>query len=124
MQVIHHLPELEELAMPTNTAIKLLELLIEPFGTFDKANAFWQTYPCVIIYSSSQDNLSTTLASLSDELLHLVELAETSPEFVEPLPKGYQVSLTIINDEGNGLYLTRATDKPFSVCLGEVISHE
>ena len=124
MQVIHHLPELEELAMPASTAIKLLELLIEPFGTFDKANAFWQAYPCVIVYSNSQDDLSAALGSLSDELLHLVELAETSPEFVEALPKGYQVSLTIINDEGNGLYLIRPTDKPFSVCLGGVISHE
>lgn len=123
MQVLHYLPELEGLALPASTAIKALEILIEPFGTFDKAQAFWQDYPCVIVCLNPQDRVSTALGALSDELLHLVELAESSPEFTEQLPKDYQVSLTIINDEGNGLYLIRPNDMSFSTCLGEVISH-
>mgnify|MGYP000742302275 CR=1 FL=1 len=36
-----------------------------------------------------------------------VDLAETEPEFIEFLSASYQLSLTIINDEGNGLYLVK-----------------
>ena len=40
---------------------------------------------------------------------------QTWPEFVELLPKGYQLSLTIINDEGSGVYLI----KPVGLNLSE-----
>tara|TARA_R110001592_G_C13033657_1_gene738638 strand:+ start:745 stop:1161 length:417 start_codon:yes stop_codon:yes gene_type:complete len=107
MQILHNIPEVKELSLPTVTAVNVLELLIEPFGTLDKAHQFWHEYPCILICISKRDTLSTEVDSLSDELQDLIGLAETEPEFVEFLSGGYQLSLTIINDEGNGLYLVK-----------------
>tara|TARA_R110001592_G_scaffold216230_2_gene469812 strand:- start:153 stop:539 length:387 start_codon:yes stop_codon:yes gene_type:complete len=107
MQILHNIPEIEGLALPVVVAVNVLEFLIEPFGTLDKARQFWQEYPCTLICISKQDTLSTMVDSLSDELQHLIGLAETEPEFIEFLSASYQLSLTIINDEGNGLYLVK-----------------
>jgi len=110
MQILHAIPEIEELALPLSTAVNVLELLVEPFGTLDKASQFWQDYPCTLVCINKHDTPSTALASLSDELSHAIELAENEPEFVEFISSGYQLSLTITNDAGNGLYLVKPTE--------------
>ncbi len=110
MQILNNVPEIEELSLPTVTAVNILELLIEPFGTLDKTRHFWQAYPCVLVCINHHETISTAVDSLSDELQHLIGLAETEPEFTEFLSGGYQLSLTIINDEGNGLYLVKPDD--------------
>ena len=109
MQILYVIPEIKELALPLCTAVNVMELLIEPFGTLEKARQFWQGYPCTLVCINKHDTQSTVLASLSDELLHAIELAENEPEFVEFISSGYQLSLTITNDEGNGLYLVKPT---------------
>jgi len=109
MQLLNNIPEIEELALPLCTAVNIVELLVEPFGTLDKARQFWQDYPCTLVCITKHDTPSTALSSLSDELLHAIEIAENEPEFVEFLSTGYQLSLTITNDVGNGLYLVKPT---------------
>jgi hypothetical protein len=110
MQILHAIPEIKELSLPPVTTVNVLELLIEPFGTLDKARQFWQEYPCVLVCINHHETISTVADSLSDELQHLIGLAETEPEFIEFLSGGYQLSLTIMNDEGNGLYLVKPDD--------------
>lgn len=107
MQILHFMPEIEDLALCQATAISIVEHLVEPFGTIQTAKDFWQEYPCVLVCLTEQDSAEALFNSLDDELLHLIKLANDTPEFTEPLPKGYELSLTIINDEGNGLYLVK-----------------
>ena len=109
MQILCAIPEVEELALPLCTAVNVLELLIEPFGTLDKAQQFWQEYPCTLVCMNKHDEVSTALSLVSDELLHVIEKAEREPEFIEFISDGYQLSLTITNDDGNGLYLIKPT---------------
>lgn len=115
MQVLHYLPTMEELALPLSTAIKVVEKLVEPFGNLIDAEAYWSEYPSPIFIITGQDKVTSAIASLDGFMQHFVELADNNPEFVELLPKGYQLSLTIINDEGNGLYLI----KPVGLNLSE-----
>jgi hypothetical protein len=110
MQILHFMPEIDDLALSKATTISILELLIQPFGTTQVTQDFWHNYPCILVCLTEKDVPKTALGSLDDNLLHLIELADNSPEFVELLPKGYQLSLAIISDEGNGIYLIKPRD--------------
>lgn len=115
MQVLHYLPTIEELALPLSTAVKVVENLVEPFGNLSNAEAYWSEYPSPIFIITGQDKVASAIASLDGFMQHFIELADANPEFIEPLPKGYQLSLTIINDEGSGVYLI----KPVGLNLSE-----
>jgi len=110
MQVLHYLPTVDELALPLSTATKVVENLVKPFGNLDDAKRYWHEYPCPLVCLNRQDKVVSAIASLDGFMKQFVELADSTPEFIEPLPHGYQLSLTIINDEGNGLYLIKPTD--------------
>lgn len=110
MQILHFIPDIDDLALSKASAISAVELLIQPFGTIQATQEFWNNHPCTLVCLTEKDVPQTALASLDDTLLHLIELANNSPEFVEPLPKGYQLSLAIISDEGNGIYLIKPRD--------------
>jgi len=107
MQILHHIPDIEEVALSTVTAINLLEWLIEPFGTIDSTKEFWQQYPSTIVIFNKNDEPKKVLAVLEGINRHFIEQAETSPEFIENLSCGYQLSLTITSDSGNGFYLVK-----------------
>lgn len=107
MQILHFMPDIDDLALSKASAISVIELLIQPFGTIQATQDFWHHYPCILVYLTEKDVPQTALASLDDTLLHLIELADNSPEFVELLPKDYQLSVAIISDEGNGIYLIK-----------------
>ena len=115
MQILHLMPEIETLALPTPTAISVVEYLVEPFGTIQNAKQFWCEYPCILICLTEEDSAETVLNSLNDELYHYLTIADDTPEFTEPLPKGYQLSLAITHDAGNGLYLV----KPSTLSLSQ-----
>jgi hypothetical protein len=110
MQILHFMPDIDDLALSKASAISVIELLIQPFGTIQATQEFWHNYPCILVCLTEKDEPETALSSLDDTLLHLVELAEHSFEFVEPLPKGYQLSLAIISAEGSGIYLIKPRD--------------
>lgn len=109
MQILCAIPEVKELALPAVTSINLLELLIEPFGTLDNANQFWQRYPSTILILNKNDEPEKALRVLEHGVRHFIEQAETEPEFIENLSCSYQLSLTITSDSGNGLYLIKPT---------------
>lgn len=112
MQIIHYLPTENQLILSPITAQSVVELLTVPFTSLDEAKEFWLEYPSTIVVLNSKDTPEIVLAMLDDLSRHFIEQAELTPEFVEALPEGYQLSLTITSDSGNGFYLIKPTDMP------------
>jgi hypothetical protein len=110
MQILDYLPTENQLILDNEAAQSMVDLLIEPFGTRDKAKEFWQEYPSTIVILNRNDNVESCLKQLSDVTRSFVETAESNPEFIEYLPDNYQLSLTITSDSGNGLYLIKPTN--------------
>jgi hypothetical protein len=120
MQVINYLPIAEQLALEHFTAQCVVDLLVEPFGTISDARDFWREYSSVIICFNRQDDLPAAMNVFDDATHDFIEKAEINPEFVENLADGYQLSLTITNDMGTGLYLI----KPKELIINNGESHE
>lgn len=107
MQILHHLPSENQLILDNHVAQSVVEHLIRPFNSRDDAKAFWDEYPSTIVVLNGNDDAEKALDCLDDITRHFVEQAEITPEFIEVLPNNYQLSLTIISDSGNGLYLIK-----------------
>lgn len=120
MQVINYLPIAEQLALGRFTAQCAVDLLVQPFGMITDARDFWREYSSVIICFNRQDDLTAAMNALDDTTRHFIEQAELNPEFVENLADGYQLSLTITNDMGAGLYLI----KPKELIISNGEAHE
>ena len=120
MQVINYLPSANQLTLAHYTAQCAVDLLVVPFGTINDARDFWREYPSVIICFNRQDDLAAAMNVLDDVTRHFIEQAELNPEFVENLADGYQLSLTITNDMGTGLYLI----KPKKLIINQGDTHE
>lgn len=120
MQVINYLPSANQLALAHFTAQCAVDLLVEPFGTISDAQDFWREYSSVVICFNRQDDLVAAMNALDDVTRHFIEQAELNPEFVESLADGYQLSLTITNDMGTGLYLI----KPKELSINQGNTHE
>ena len=128
MQLINVLPTPEQLALPPNVAKRVVELLIEPFGAIENAQAFWQENTTHLVILTPADN-EISLKSLSELTQSLVIAANDNPEFVEVLStidqpsqsqEQYQLSLIVYTDSGNGLYLVKPVDMEFSTSSTEV----
>ena len=120
MQVINFFPIAEQLALERFTAQSAVDLLVEPFGSIADAREFWREYPSIVICFNRQDDLPEAMNVLDDVTRHFIEEAELNPEFVENLADGYQLSLTITNDMGTGLYLI----KPKELVINKGDIHE
>jgi hypothetical protein len=128
MQLIHALPKPEQLTLPIDVAKRVIELLIEPFGSIEGAQAYWQENTTHLVILTPTD-VDTSLKSLSDLILSLVIAANDNPEFVEVMSvidqptdsqAQYQLSLIVYTDAGNGLYLVKPIDMEFSTLSAEV----
>lgn len=124
MQLINALPTPEQLVLPHDIAKRVVELLIEPFGAIESAQAYWQENITHLVVLTSSDT-SASLKTLSDLTQSLVIAANDNPEFVEVMitiaqpaePQAqYQFSLIVYTDSGNGLYLV----KPVDMALTEI----
>ncbi|WP_444998440.1 hypothetical protein [Aliikangiella sp. IMCC44359] len=104
MQMINHWPEKHELALPEKAKVALLNHLIEPFGDETAAKEFWSEYSSTIFIISKSDNLGT-FNNFDDVVQQQIGFALANPEYCEPLTDLYTISLSIINDEGSGIYL-------------------
>jgi len=107
MQLINYLPSANQLTLAHYTAQCAVDLLLEPFGTINDARDFWREYPSVIICFNRRDDLASAMSAFDDVTRHFIEQAELNPEIIEDLADGYQLSLTITNDMGTGLYLIK-----------------
>ena len=84
MQTITTWPELSQLALPQNIKLALINHLIEPFQNEPAAKSYWQ-----------QNDIQLVISKLPDGIV---------PEYTDPLPEGYTISLVITSDAGEGIY--------------------
>jgi len=128
MQLMNTFPTAEQLALPLNVSKRVVEFLIEPFGTIESAQAYWQENTTHLVILTPTD-AATSLKSLSDLIQSLVMAADDNPEFVEVLStvdrpieqqEQYQFSLIVYTDSGNGLYLVKPIDFELSALSAEV----
>lgn len=113
MQILNYLPTENQLILENAVAQSMIDLLIVPFGTRDKAKEFWDEYPSTIVILNRNDDVERCLKQLGDVMRLSIETANLTPEFVEYLPDSYQLSLAITSDSGNGLYLIKPTAMVF-----------
>lgn len=118
MQLINHWPVSNKLALPETIKQSLLTHLTEPFGDEITAKSFWSEYPSTIIIIENSDT-TNLISKLSETTLAQIKFAITNPEYTEELGMNFTVRLSIISDDGAGLYLVSHTETPLIQLLGE-----
>ena len=102
MQYITHWPDMAELELPDTVSQDLQHRLLEPFDDEDAAREFWYESSTTLIILDPTD----TITQLKDsDVYSEIEFALTYPEYTLPLSLGYQLSVTIVNDSGSGIFL-------------------
>ena len=84
MNTINTWPELTQIALPEAVKTALLKHLTEPFQTLSEAQVYWLANDIQLIMSAVPD--------------------DAIPEYTDPLPEGYSISLVITSDAGEGVY--------------------
>ena len=102
MQYINHWPEMTKITLPEAVSQDLYRQLLEPFDSEASAKDFWDETSSTLIILDPNDTISELQ---QDSLWNQIEFALTYPEYTVPLPKGYQLSVTIVNDSGSGIFL-------------------
>jgi len=118
MQLINHWPISNKLALPESIKQSLLVHLAEPFGDEITAKSFWSEYPSTIIVIEKTDT-ANLVSKLSETSLEQIKFAISNPEYTEELGMNFTVKLSIIGDDGAGLYLVSHQDTPLIQLLGE-----
>ena len=104
MQIIKEWPASLKLALPETVKQALLNHLIEQFSDEATAQDFWVECPSTLIIIEASDNVGT-LVLIDITTRQQVEFAITNPEYSEALNNDYTINLSIVNDEGAGIYL-------------------
>ena len=91
-----------QFTLPKSVAQDLQQRLLEPFDSEASAKAFWNETSSTLIILAPTDNITQLKES---DAWNKIEFALTYPEYTLPLSKGYQLSVTIVNDSGAGIYL-------------------
>ena len=102
MQYINHWPDLAELSLPEPVAQDLYGQLLEPFDSKGEAKEFWEETFSTVIILNPHDSITALKES---DTWDQIELALTYIEYTVPLSMGYQLSVTIVNDSGSGIFL-------------------
>ena len=102
MQYINHWPDKTKLSLPDTVAQDLHRQLLEPFDSETSAKAFWDESSTTLIILDPTDSIEDLKGS---DAWSQIDFALTYPEYTVPLSKGYQLSVTIVNDSGSGIYL-------------------
>jgi len=118
MQLITHWPVSNKLALPETIKQSLLSHLRQVFDDEATAKTFWIECPSTLIIIEESDTYSL-LSKLSETTLAQIKFAITNPEYTEELGMNFKVRLSIISDDGAGLYLVSHTDTPLIQLLGE-----
>jgi len=118
MQLINHWPASSNLALPEAIKQSLLKHLITPFGDDENtAASFWSEYPSTIIIIEKSDT-DDLLSKLSESTQEQIKFAITNPEYSDELGMGYTVKLSIISDDGAGMYLVSHSNNQLIQRLG------
>jgi len=118
MQVIKSWPDDVDLSIEDEIKQALIRMLVEPFDSDQMAKEFWSTYGNTLVIIATEDTREE-LENRPEQLQQQLNFALSYPEFVEKLPLGYQLSLTIFSDEGTGCYILYAPNSPLIPFVGE-----
>ena len=102
MQYINHWPDMVELTSPEAVSQDLHQQLLLPFNSEDEAKEFWRETYCNLIILDPTDNITQIKES---DAWSQIDFALKYPEYTLPLSMGYQLSVSIANDSGSGIYL-------------------
>ncbi len=100
MMTLNSPQELTQLPLDDEIVTLVRNEIIEPFGSITDAAVFWRDVGTNLLFLESTDDLDA-LAKSDSGLAFAMEY----PEWSLDLPQGYQLSLSIYNDEGSGCYL-------------------
>lgn len=114
----------EETLLLTYPDIYLLvmEQIIEPFSSVEEGRAFWAATGCSLVIVEKGDSLSE-FQVLPLHTQNQVMFGLRYPEQEFAISEDWRLLLTILNDEGAGIYLLIHSDAPLLPTL-EAIHHE
>lgn len=92
--------QVTQLALDDDVLNALIVEIEQPFESAIALTLFWKQTNTHLLLIEPDDDLN--YLSTSDSL---VAFALKYPEWTLNLPKGYQLSLAVLNDEGSGCYL-------------------
>ena len=115
MQYINHWPEMAELTLPEPVSHDLYRQLLEPFDSEGEAKNFWEEAPSTLIILDPTDNITQLKES---DTWNQIEFALTYPEYTVPLSMDYQLSVTIVNDSGSGIFLVIPPELSHIISIG------
>ena len=104
-----------ELTLPKSVSQDLYRQLLEPFDSEQSAKAFWEETSSTIIILEPADSIKRLK---QDSAWSQIEFALTYPEYTVPLSKGYQLSVTIVNDSGSGIFLVIPPELSHIISIG------
>lgn len=107
MQLLNTLPNIDDLFLPLPIAKRVIDLLLEPFGTRENALSFWANGNTQVLVVNNIDDIKILENSFTQSLQQQVDEAINNPEFIEALPDDYALSHTIHSTDGHGLYVVR-----------------
>lgn len=115
MQIFQVWPNTIE-EIPKLLEIQLKSHLTEPFENDERvAQEYWQQCSSTLIILDAEDSIST----MSEENKKLIKFACDYLEYQDALTDEYQINLSIVDDEGAGLYLVYPNGFDFSVLQKE-----
>jgi len=103
MQLFNIWPDVEQLELPTNVKVALIQHLIDPFQDEATAKTYWLEYRPTLIILEDQD-ASESIAKSDSELQHKIAMAQANPEYIEEIAENHVIKLAILNDAGEGVY--------------------
>jgi hypothetical protein len=103
MQITHAWPGSVDLDLSEDLRLHLMEALTSPFSSEAEAKAFWDDYGGCLVVLDQSDRLPPP--GFSDQECRQIEMALKHPDFTEPIGDTYLAFVSIVNDEGAGLFL-------------------
>jgi len=115
MQITDAWP-LDTLKIEPAVATALHGYLLEPFANESEARQFWQDTATQFIYIEATDTaekLAKLCRPLRQRIAHSLQYTEHSFTLLQP----YELSLSILSDDGAGVYLLRHEDSGLVAAL-------
>ncbi|MEA9434069.1 hypothetical protein [Aeromonas caviae] len=100
----------------------VMEQIIEPFSSVEEARAFWDATGCSLVIIERGDSVSE-FQVLPQHIQNQVMFGLRYPEQELAISEDWRLLLTILNDEGAGIYLLIHSDAPLLPTL-EAMHHE
>lgn len=102
--------------------VSVMERIIEPFSSVEEARAFWDTTGCSLVIIEMTDSVNEFQA-MPQHTQNQVMFGLCYPEQEFAISEDWRLLLTILNDEGAGIYLLIHSDAPLLPTL-EGMHHE